>query len=71
MLLIMNADGTYTMTTMLGKEIGYVEKGRGSAKRNEWRAAIFDKPIWSVAKTAQAAADAAYHELKWYGVGRD
>lgn len=45
-----------------GKAIGYCEKGRGSAKPNEWRAAIYGHPIWSVNENPNLAAGQAVRE---------
>lgn len=46
----------------MGEKIGYCEKGRGSAKPNEWRAAIYGKPIWAVNENVYLAAGEAVRE---------
>ena len=52
----------------VGKKIGYCELGRGSAKANEWRAAIYGKPIWGFNVNVYEAAGDAVRE--YYGAGR-
>ena len=49
-----------------GKKVGYCEKGRGSARTHEWRAAIYGKPIWAVNENVYLAAGEAIRE--YYGV---
>jgi hypothetical protein len=49
-----------------GAKVGYCELGRGSARAEEWRAAIYGKPIWAVNANVYEAAGQAIREL--YGV---
>jgi hypothetical protein len=45
-----------------GQVIGYCEQGRGSAIGEQWRAAIYGKPIWTVNENVYEAAGEAVRE---------